>query len=328
MENETALHGAVWGGQLEAVEFLIKQGININARGQESGTALDMARKTGQDSIVKLLAGDDYVPSEPAPTNPPSAMPIQVDTELAETDPAVEAVFEQLLAMLLVASAAEGKLEDVQTCLELGASVDSIWGPYTCALHTACAGGHVEVVQLLLESGADINTTGEFFGYPLHAACVSGNLLLVKLLLVWGAHVQINAEGGKFGFPLQAAAAMGHVKIMALLLALGAQINAFGGHFSTALHAAASSGLEACQYLVSKGANFMVKDKEGSTIVDVARAYGQQDAKNWLKMMGAKSSGILSVAGLASRLNSFTLKMEAVAQEKAAQDIIRQQGTA
>lgn len=328
MENETALHGAVWGGQLEAVEFLIKQGININIRGQETGTALDMARKTGQESMVKLLAGDDYVPSEPALAEPLSTTSIQIDTEPAETDPAVEAAFEQLLAMLLVTSAAKGDLEDVQTCLDLGASVDSIWGPYTCAMHTACANGHVEIVQLLLESGADINSRGEFFGYPLHAACFSGNLMLVKLLVVWGAYIQINAEGGKFGFPLQAAAAMGHLEIIALLLTLGAQINAFGGYFSTALHAAASNGLAACQYLVLKGADFTVKNSEGFTVVDVARTYGKEDAKIWLKRIGAKSSGILSVAGLASRLNSFTLKMEAVAQEKAAQDILRQQSAA
>lgn len=328
MENETALHGAVWGGQLEAVEFLIKQGIDINTRGQETGTALDMARQTGQESIAKLLAGEDYVPPAAAPSEIPSTKPLQVDTEPVDADPAVDAAYSQLLAMLLVASATKGSLEDVQACLELGTPVDAIWGPYTCALHAACANGHVTIAQLLLESGADINSPGEFFGYPLHAACFSGDLLLVKLLCVWGAYLQINADAGKFAFPLQAAAAMGHVEVMGLLLALGANVNAFGGHFGTALHAAASSGLPACQYLVLKGANIMIKDREGFTVVDVARTYGNEDAKTWLKMMGAKSSGFLSAAGLASRLNSFTLKMEAVAQEKAAQDILRQQGAA
>ena len=147
-------------------------------------------------------------------------------------------------------------------------------------------------------------------GYALHAACLSGSALLVLLLVAWGAN--IHAGTTTFGYPLHIAAANGDVKTMAILLSLGADIDAYGGDFGTAVMAAASSGLEPSAFLVERGANILRKAPNGLSVVDMARAYRHQDAKDYFKQRGAKSSGIFSFAGMASRLQSFSLRMEEV----------------
>lgn len=164
--------------------------------------------------------------------------------------------------------------------------------------------------QTLLEAGASINAFGGVMGYALHAACLSGNSLLVLLLVAWGA--DIDAGFTTFGYQLHVAAANDDVKTMALLLGLGADINAYGGDFGTAVMAAASLGLEPSVFLVQKGANIFLKAPKELSVMDMARAYRHPETKHFFKQRGAKSSGIFSLAGLASRLRSFTLKMEEI----------------
>ncbi|KAK4117923.1 hypothetical protein N657DRAFT_584570, partial [Parathielavia appendiculata] len=59
-----------------------------------------------------------------------------------------------------------------------------------------------------------------------------------RLLLDNGADV--NAQGGQYGTALQAAASKGEMEIVRLLLDNGADVNAQGGEYGTALQAAAS----------------------------------------------------------------------------------------
>lgn len=56
-EKESALHGAVFGGHIEAVTFLLGQGIKPDIK-EDNGTPLDIAQSTGQVSIASLLSGD------------------------------------------------------------------------------------------------------------------------------------------------------------------------------------------------------------------------------------------------------------------------------
>jgi ankyrin repeat protein len=63
--QSTALHRAVWRQNVELVHLLISQnGISLNDIDGDGYTALDLARRTGNDSIVELLvrAGADSSP--------------------------------------------------------------------------------------------------------------------------------------------------------------------------------------------------------------------------------------------------------------------------
>src|SRR5207248_2620283 len=87
MENETALHGAVYGGNIEAVEFLLKQGIDPAVRGIVSGTALDMAKSTGQQSVVNLLSGVSNEETGSQPENAKQGGEEHLSLDTAEPQP-------------------------------------------------------------------------------------------------------------------------------------------------------------------------------------------------------------------------------------------------
>jgi ankyrin repeat protein len=59
---------------------------------------------------------------------------------------------------------------------------------------------------------------------------------VVKVLLDTGA--EVNAQGGLYGSALQAASVQGHEKVVQMLLNAGADVNAEGGYYGDALRAA------------------------------------------------------------------------------------------
>lgn len=330
-ENENALHGAVYGGHIEAVQYLLDQGINKDVKGTENGSPLEMARYTGQQSIVNLLSDEEPAlePQKQETQPPPTTSALKVETTtVPDIDPASEQIISEYFVMLLVLSAAAGKVSDVRDLLEAGVDPNQSYGAHGFALHAACAYGHLEVAQVLLEGGANINAFGGTMGYCFLAACLSGSLYLVILLIAWGAN--INAGTQELGFPLNVASEAGHLAIMKLLIDLGAPVNAQGGPHGTAIISAATAGLAPSQYLVSRGANVFAKSPAGLSAVDVARARGHEDAKTFFKRCGVKSSGVFSVAGLASRLSAFSLKVDKLEQanlEKESEEFMKRNAT-
>jgi len=74
-------------------------------------------------------------------------------------------------------------------------------------------------------------------GFALHAAChLNRGQRMVQLLLDHGADV--NARGGKYETALQAAAAKGHLETVKLLIRHGADATIEGGTFGSPLKAA------------------------------------------------------------------------------------------
>ncbi|KAL6907175.1 ankyrin repeat-containing domain protein [Trichoderma evansii] len=130
-----------------------------------------------------------------------------------------------------------------------GAGVDmNTNSSLAAALFVAISLGYTEVSRLLLERGANVNDMAGQDSYPLHAAIVQmdPDIEFVRYLLDLGADP--NAQGGGFGTALQAACTCitfnskeKMADIMKLLIDKGADASIKGGKYDTALQAACSN---------------------------------------------------------------------------------------
>ncbi|KAI4853704.1 Pfs, NACHT and ankyrin domain protein [Aureobasidium sp. EXF-8845] len=92
---------------------------------------------------------------------------------------------------------------------------------------------------------------------PLYYTSLTGLVLGVTLSL--GAGADVNAEGGQYRYALHAASYKGYDRIVQVLLNGGADVNAKGGHYSSALQAASYKGREKIvQTLLDEGVDVNV----------------------------------------------------------------------
>ncbi|KAI0272329.1 hypothetical protein BC834DRAFT_1030488 [Gloeopeniophorella convolvens] len=99
-------------------------------------------------------------------------------------------------------------------------------------------------------------------GNPLYFAALCDLPPIVEHILGSGFHdvndrgADINASGGLYGSALQGAASNGKLDMVQLLLDRGADVNASGGPYGSALHGAVSNGkLDMVQLLLDRGAD-------------------------------------------------------------------------
>lgn len=241
----SALQGAAHSGHDKVVALLLESGAEINAQGRIYGSALQAAAREGSDKVVRLLLANG------ADVN---ALGGEHGTALGAA-----AYFgrEKVAALLLEhgadvnaqggkygsalqAGARQGSKEVVVLLLESGATVNARGGKHGTALRAAAYFDHEEVAALLLEHGAKVDAQSTHYGTTLQAAALSGHKKMVALLLEHGANV--NTQGGKYGSALQAAAWIGSEEVVILLLESGADVNAQGGMWGSALQAAAWKG--------------------------------------------------------------------------------------
>ena len=108
----------------------------------------------------------------------------------------------------------------------------------------------------------------------LYYASIIGLTPLVDHLINRGA--DLNAMGGKYGTALQAASHEDHLEICQLLLEQRADVNVTGGEYGTALQAASFRGrLKICQLLLEQGADVNATGGEYGTALQAASYQGR-----------------------------------------------------
>ena len=141
---------------------------------------------------------------------------------------------------LLQIAVARGHENVVNLLHAKGANVNAAAGHCGTALTMAIKFDRHQLVEMLLDEGAEVNATGVASGgtWPLAlwVAVSRDDLRLVKLLICRGADVNINSFDCP---PLQIACFSGKYHMVQSLLEAGANINAKGGRYGTALMAAA-----------------------------------------------------------------------------------------
>jgi uncharacterized protein len=143
----------------------------------------------------------------------------------------------------------------------------------------AAALGEVDrVASLLGRDPALANAVADDGFGPLGLASFFGHEQAVQVLLEHGARVDTASSNGMHVMPLHSAAAARSVPIARLLLEHGAPVNARQGRggsgFTPLMEAAFNGQVDMVQILLDHGADARLRDEEGRTAADHARARG------------------------------------------------------
>ncbi len=205
----TPLHNAAMGDQTEAVKWLIRAGVNVNAKDNVSNTPLGFAASRGRTETAKLLIA--------------AGAKVNIKNKWGMTP--------------LHTAASEA----AKVLLKAGANVNTKDEDGRMPLHWAAYEGGIEVVKILLRAGAKVNVKAASGlwagGTPLHVAALYGHTGVVKILLEAGAKVNVKAASGLWagGTPLHWATLGGQTEAAKALIEAGAEVNAKNRYGSTPL---------------------------------------------------------------------------------------------
>ena len=221
----TPLATAVAVSQAEAVDWLLANGADVNARGGDGTTTLQVAAFVGAAPIARTLL-DAAVDVGAANDNGQTVwqtlgtdwqttkyladmieLPLERTTVEAGRE-AIGAMLEPYLAALSGAdiwlAVASGDAAAVKAHIEAGADLEQRSDDGATLLSVAAVLGDAEVTALLLDAGADVNARNYANGSTaLLAAAFLGRAGVVKSLLAAGADPTLMSDDG--GTPLTVA---------------------------------------------------------------------------------------------------------------------------
>jgi cytohesin len=184
MYGQTPLHHAAGGGNKEVVELLIAKGADVNAKGEDGETPLDLAI---QHKPVLFIDGERQVSVE--------------ETKYTETADLLREHGGKTDAWLnadksIHKAARAGHIEAVKQHLAAGADVNAKRYGAT-PLHKAAWGGHKEIAELLINNGADVNAKDKKGKTPVSKAALWGHKEVIELLIAAGADVNAKNDDGE-----------------------------------------------------------------------------------------------------------------------------------
>ena len=156
---------------------LIEDGAEIDGRGGNEGTPLQLAAHCGFTDLLWLLLKKGADPNREGKSH----------------------------GSALYAAVVQGHETIVDMLLESKADVNKQEGYYGSALQVASYFGYYLIARQLLVYGADVKATGGIFGTALQAACAADHHKLISMLIEGGADP--NCCVGLLKSPLQAALA-------------------------------------------------------------------------------------------------------------------------
>ncbi len=210
-DGMTALHWAVWHGDVEAVRLLLQARADVNAATEYQERPLALACEAGAAELVRVL--------------------LQAGADVESTRAGRETP--------LMTAARTGNADVVTQLLAAGADVNAREQNQQTAAMWAAAEGNTAAVLLLADAGADLTTPLSNGWTPLFFAVREGRTETVLALLQRGLDVNAPMSGEKRNRgpnPLLLAVTNGHFETAAALLEAGADANLQpAGH--AALHA-------------------------------------------------------------------------------------------
>ncbi|KAK2496086.1 hypothetical protein MC885_004501, partial [Smutsia gigantea] len=172
------------------------------------------------------------------------------------------------------------------------------------ALHLACANGHVEVVTLLVQRKCELNLCDNEQKTPLLKAIQCQQEDCTLILLESGANPYVRDISGNNA--LHYAACGSRITTVARLLLYNVDMEARNKHYLTPLLLAVSKNSDqVVEYLISKGANVHVIDKNKRTALMYAVMNG---SKNIVKLLFQQDINVCSqdIYGCTAEEYAFT----------------------
>lgn len=248
---------AAAAGHVECVETLISHGVNLNAKDSKKYTALMHAAEAGHTNCVKILlaagastAADALTGKSALELSEAHAECHQVLAEYMEkhreqmaaipvSDEEAESMRKSSLNQSLVNAILNHDNEAVLSCLNAGASPDSIGSDGTPAIISAVEKNQPDTLKILLDKYATPEAKSASGEMALHLAARTGAVECLKLLLQAHAslHVKVWEET-----PLFAALEHKHDACAVLLIEAGADIAAKNSSGKCPVYLAAENG--------------------------------------------------------------------------------------
>jgi ankyrin repeat protein len=192
----------------------------------------------------------------------------------------------------LHAAAAEGDAAEIERLIAAGEKPDLQDSQSRTPLHVAVFRKHHKAAETLIRLGANPNALDLQRYDIVTIAAVQNDLEMLKIALTGGAKAT-NITSRYDGTALIAAAHLGHAEAVRILIAAKAPLDHVNNLGWTALIEAVVLGnnskghIETVELLVKAGADTAIKDRQGATALDHARARGYSDM---VKILEAASS--------------------------------------
>jgi ankyrin repeat protein len=290
--------------RLEIIRLMLSRGVPVDIDDKMRGSALQVAAYVGDENLVSFLLKHG---ADPNKAGGEFGYPLQ-------------------------AAAYKGAHEVITVLLSHGSDINAIGGRFGTALQAACTNGSFETASLLLENGADLNIEDGLFGTALQATAFHGPFQLLKELIDRGA--KLNTSCGYYGSPLQAACKSRAVRRIKLLVNHGAEVNHPGGKHGFPLHAVVCNrsrdhkyDTTALKFLLDTGANINAVGELYGTALQAAAYHSVEDAKVLLaygaevNIAGGRFGSALRAARAMNSSNFAKLLLDSGAQENVGAEV-------
>ncbi|XP_071965136.1 transient receptor potential cation channel subfamily A member 1-like isoform X2 [Antedon mediterranea] len=268
-EQNSALHCAVNGGDINAVKLCLDFGVALDVKQDDGSTAIHLACSLGCLKIIKLMIERE-----------PGKHLLEIKDNQNQTPLHKAAMFDHE--------------ELVKLLINEGASVDPVDTHNRTPLLLATARGGWRTVRLLLSRGADYNCVDGQDRNILHLTAINGAgpfFFGKELFKNRTARELINMKDSHGCTPMHYATKEGNMKSVMGLIELGATVNSKDKHKQSPLHFAAKYGrFNSCRRMLDSPHGQMIineADGEGKTALHIAAMNGQAKVVQLLLHRGA-----------------------------------------